>query len=122
MKIYVNNVGNLEDKLKLKKNIKRVRLRKIFSERRLKEFLDKIPNEYDPKTLKEFEEETGIILKYYVFEHSYDFREHTKLGVYPSPDICLSDGPIDYKEFIKSYLENYDVLVVINDKKLYKED
>ena len=122
MKIYVNNVENVEDKLKLKKKIKFVRLHSLLCERRLKEVVKKIPKEFNKRTIRKFEEETGIILKYYVFEHSYDFREHTKLGIYPNPSFNVKDGPIDIDEFMSYYLKDFDILVVINDKKLYEKD
>ena len=81
-----------------------------------------IPKEYDRESIKKFEDETGITLKYYVYEHSYDFREYTSLGIYPDPNINLSNGSFSYQEFIKTSLNNYDILVVINDKKLYLKD
>ena len=118
MKFYINNVESVEEKLHLEKKLKRIKLIPLFSERRLKELLKKIPTKYDKETIMEFENETGIILKYIVYEHFYDFREHTKLGIYPDPKFNVKDG-IDYKEFIKSRLDNYDILVVINDKKMY---
>lgn len=118
MKFYINNVESVEKKLHLEKNLKRIKLEPLFSERRLKELLKKIPTKYDKETIINFEKQTGIILKYIVYEHSYDFREYTKLGSYPDSKINVKDG-IDYQEFIKSYLDNYDILVVINDKKMY---
>ena len=118
MKFYINNVERVDEKLHLKKKLKRIKLSPLFSESRLKELLKKIPAKYDKETIMEFEKETGIILKYVVYEHFYDFREYTKLGVYPDPKFNAKDG-IDFQEFIKSYLDNFDILVVINDKKLY---
>ena len=118
MKFYINNVESVEEKLHLKKNLKRIKLNPFFCERRLKELLKKIPARYDEKTIMEFEYETGIVLKYIVYEHSYDFREHTKLGTYPDKKFNVKDGR-DFEEFIKSKLDNYDILVVINDKNNY---
>lgn len=122
MKIYINNVESVEDKLKLKKKIRFVRLRPLLCERRLREVVKKIPKEFDPETIKKFEKDTGLILKYYVFEHVYDFLEHTKLGIYPNPEFNIKNGSIDMAKFMSYYLKDYDILVVINDKKLYKED
>ncbi len=65
----------------------------------------KLKNE-KKETIINFEKQTGIILKYIVYEHSYDFREYTKLGSYPDSKINVKDG-IDYQEFIKSYLDNW---------------
>ena len=122
MKIYINNVESVEEKLNLKKKIRFVRLRPLLCERRLRDVVKKIPKEYDPETIKKFEEDTGIILKYYVFEHSYDFLEHTKLGTFPDQRFNFFEGTINAKEVMANYLERYDILVVINDKKLYKKD
>ena len=122
MKIYINNVESVEDKLKLKKKIKFVRLHPLLCERRLREVVKKIPKEYGPHAIKKFEEETGIVLKYYVYEHKYDFLEHTKLGTYPNPKFNVHDGHIDIEEFMSYHLDNYDILVIIDNKKLYKED
>lgn len=112
MKIYVNNVERVTRALNLKKGLKKVRLRPLFSEKRLKIFLKKIPYDCDPYTLRKFEEETGIVLKYYVFNDKYDFREFTKNGVYPNPKFNVFEGHIDYEEFMSYYLEDYDILVI----------
>ena len=122
MKIYVNNVDNVERKLRLRKKIKFVRLIPLFCERRLREVVKKIPKEYDPETLKKFEEDTGIVLKYFVYEHSYDGREHTKLGPNPHPDFRVTGGSMSLEEFLSYELKDYDILVEINDKKLYIKD
>lgn len=112
MKIYANNVERVEKILHLKKSLKKVKLSPLFSEKNLREFLKKIPYDCDPQTIMKFEKETGIILKYYVFNDKYEFREFTKLGVYPNPKFNVFKAPIDYQDFIKDYLEDYDVLVV----------
>lgn len=122
MKIYVNNVEAVEEKLNLKKKIRFVRLIPLLCERRLREVVKKIPKDYGPNYIKKFEDETGIVLKYYVFEKEYEFLEHTKLGTYPNPKFNLLNGPIDIDEFMSYNLKDYDILVVINDKKLYKKD
>lgn len=121
MKFYVNNVESLVEKLHLQKDLKRIKLSPLFSEKRLKDLLKKIPNNFDKETIEKFEKETGIVLKYHVVENRYEFREYTKLGTYPDPKINALVG-IDYEELMSTYLNNYDILVVINDKKLYLDD
>ena len=121
MKFYVNNVESLVGKLHLQKDLKRIKLNPLFSEKRLKDLLKKIPNDFDKETIKKFEKETGIVLKYQVSENKYEFREHTKLGTYPDPKINALVG-INYEELMSTYLDNYDILIVINDKKLYLDN
>ena len=68
LKIYVNNVERVEDKLKLKKKIRFVRLHPLLCERRLRKVVEKIPKEYDPKTIKKFEEDYCDIKKEFEYE------------------------------------------------------
>ncbi len=110
---FVNNVEHVEDKLKLSKKIRKVKINTRLCENNLKEFIKNIPKFDDKTAIEEFEKETGIILKYYVFYEKYSFFEYSKLGIWPDNDkkIILPDGcrTIDIEA---NYLEDYDILIV----------
>lgn len=112
MKFYVNNVESLEEKLHLRKRLKKIRLSKTFSERRLKDFLKKIPSKFDRDVILSFENETGIILKYLVHETQYDMYEYTSLGIYPNPEANVFKGNLS--EFNTTFLKDYDILVEVS--------
>ena len=113
---FVNNVEHVEEKLKLKKGIRKVKINTKFCEKKLKEFIKKIPKYNDIERIKELEKETGIILKYYVFYEKYSFYEFSKFGIWPdnSTTYIYPDGSrsIDIKA---NHLEDYDILII--DKK-----
>lgn len=116
---YVNNVGRVEQKLHLKKDIRKVKIT-CFSEKELKEFVKKIPRYNEAEKIKKLEKETGLILKYEVFYDKYGFYEFSKLGIWPD-NSKFKIGDPDIAEKLKiNYLENYDILVV--DRKSGIED
>lgn len=110
---FVNNVDHVEDKLKLRKDIKRVKINTWFCEDKLKEFVKKIPRFDDKEAIEKLEQETGIILKYYVFYDKYGFYEYTKLGIWPDNDaVCVYPDGRKGIDIHANYLDNFDVLVV----------
>ena len=69
----------------------------------------------DVESIKEFEKETGLILKYYIFNNKYDFLEYTHLGVFPDNERLIKEygiGRYPYDELMKTHLDNFDILVI----------
>lgn len=112
---FINNVEHVEEKLHLRKDIKRVKIN-LFSEEKLKKFVKEIPKYNDIEGIKKLEHETGIILKYYVFYEEYSFYEFSKYGIWPDNSKTYIDSNGRKSVDIKAnYLDNFDILVV--DKK-----
>lgn len=105
MNFFIYDAESLKRKLHLEVN-EDISVDDLLKERKVKELLKKIPNKYDINTIKEFEKETGIVLKYWVFT-KISFYEYTKLGVHPT-----SVG----KRFNENFLEEFDILVAINEE------
>ena len=107
MEFVIGNLKCLEQKLHLKEHGE-IPTCEILKEKEVRKILRKIPKKYDIETIKKFEKETGIVLKYWVFTPT-SFREYTCLGIHPAP--CN-----DNQDFSRNYLSNFDILVAINKK------
>lgn len=114
-RVIMNNVDKVTDYVDLLKDVRTIYMNSIFAQKKLKELAKRVPKEYDVETIKKFEHETGLILKYYIFNNKYDFLEYTHLGVFPDNERLIREygmGKYPYEEFIKTKLENFDILII----------
>ena len=121
----MNNVDKVTDYVDLCCDVRTIYMNSIVAQKKLKRLAKKVPKKYDVKSIKEFEKETGLILKYYIFENKYDFLEYTNLGVFPDNERLIREygiGKYPYKEMMKTHLENFDILIIdkTNIKKVKK--
>lgn len=124
-RIIMNNVDKVTDYVDLYQDVRTIYMNSIFAQKKLRNLAKKIPKKFDIESIKKFEKETGLILKYYIFSNKYDFLEYTHLGVFPDNERMIKEygiGKFPYKEFIKTHLENFDILVIdkTNIKKVEK--
>ena len=114
--IIINNVDKVTNYVDLYKGIRTIHMNSLFSQKKLKRLAKKVPKKYDKESIKKFEDETGLKLKYYVFYDKYGFFEYTSLGIYPDNNkiITKNDGFRDYKcvDLEYNYLENFDILII----------
>ncbi len=114
--IMVNNVERVTDYVNLYKDIRTVYMNSIFAQKELKKLAKKVPKNFDKESIKAFENETGLILKYWVFYNKYDFFEYTSLGIWPDNEKIanINNGKYVYNsEMLKiNHIENYDILVI----------
>lgn len=111
----MNNVDKVTDCVDLLKDVRTIYMNSIFAQKKLKRLAKKIPKKYDIESILEFEKETGLILKYYIFNNKYDFLEYTHLGVFPDNERLIKEygiGKYPYEELMKTHLENFDILVI----------
>lgn len=112
IEFFINNVEHVEEKLKLKKGIKKVKINPKSCEKNLKNFVKRIPKYNDIEGIKKIEKETGVILKYYVWYEKYSYYEFSKFGIWPdnSKKCILKDGrkTVDIKA---NYLDDFDILI-----------
>ena len=124
-KIIMNNVEKVTDYVDLYKDVRTIYMNSIFAQKKLKDLAKKVPKKFDIESIKKFEKETGLILKYYVFNDKYEFLEYTHLGVFPDNDRLMRDygiGKYPYKELMRNYLEHFDILVIDKVTKMKKEN
>ena len=114
-RIIMNNVDKVTDYVDLYQNVRTIYMNSIFAQKKLKKLAKKIPKEYDIESIKKFEKETGLILKYYIFDNKYDFLEYTHLGVFPDNERLIKEygiGKYPYEELMKTHLEQFDILIM----------
>ena len=122
----MNNVDKVTDYVDLCKDVRTIYMNSIFAQKDLKRLAKEIPKNYDVESIKKFEKETGLILKYYIFDdNKYDFLEYTHLGVFPDNERLIREygiGKYPYKEMMKTHLKNFDILIIdkTNIKKVKK--
>lgn len=124
-RIIMNNVDKVTDYVDLYQDVRTIYMNSTFAQKKLKDLAKKVPKKFDVESIKEFEKETGLILKYYVFDNKYDFLEYTHLGVFPDNERLIQEygiGRFPYGELMKTHLENFDILVIdkTNIKKVEK--
>lgn len=113
--IIMNNVEKVTQYANLYRGIRTIHMNSIFAQKKLKELAKKVPKNFDVESIKKFEKETGLILKYYVFNDKYEFFEYTHLGIFPNNERLMRDygiGKYPYEELMREYLENFDILVI----------
>ena len=111
----MNNVEKITQYTDLYKPVRTIYMNSIFAQKKLKDLAKKIPRKFDVESIKKFEKETGLILKYYVFNDKYEFFEYTHLGIYPDNERLIRDygiGKYPYEELMRDYLENFDILII----------
>ena len=114
-RIIMNNVDKVTDYVDLLQDVRTIYMNDMFAQKKLKRLAKKIPKKYDVESILEFEKETGLILKYYVFSNKYDFLEYTHLGVFPDNERLIKEygiGKYPYEEFIKTKLDAFDILII----------
>lgn len=113
--IIMNNVEKVTEYVDLHKKVKTIYMNNIFAQKKLKELAKKVPKEFDVESIERFEKETGLILKYYIFNDKYEFFEYTHLGIFPNNDRLIKEfgiGKYPYDELMRDHLENFDILVI----------
>ena len=116
----MNNVDKVTDYVNLIKDVRTIYMNNLFAQKKLKKLAKKVPKEFDIASIEAFEKETGLILKYYIFNNKYDFLEYSHLGVFPDNERLIKEygiGKYPYEELMKTHLEHFDILVM--DKKTY---
>ena len=111
----MNNVDKVTDYVDLLKDVRTIYMNSILAQKKLKRLAKMVPKKYDVESIKEFEKETGLILKYYIFNNKYDFLEYTHLGVFPDNERLIKEygiGRCPYEELMKTHLDNFDILVI----------
>ena len=114
--ILINDVERVTDYAKERKRLKTIKMNSIFSSKKLKELAKKVPVNFDVESIKKFEKETGLNLKYYVWEDDYEFFEYSHHGIYPDNSTLVwavqEDGrkQIDLNTIGKS-LEHADIII-----------
>ena len=111
----MNNVEKIAQYTNLYKGVRTIHMNSIFAQKNIKDLAKKIPKKFDVESIKKFEKETGLILKYYVFNDKYEFFEYTHLGIFPNNERLMKDygiGKYPYEELMREYLENFDILVI----------
>ncbi len=114
-RIIMNNVDKVTDYIDLCQDVRTIYMNSIFAQNKLKNLAKKVPKKFDVESIKKFEKETGLILKYYIFDNKYDFLEYTHLGVFPDNERLIREygiGKYPYEELMKTHLENFDILVI----------
>ena len=114
-RIIMNNVDKVTDCIDLCQDVRTIYMNSIFAQNKLKNLAKKVPKKFDVESIKKFEKETGLILKYYIFDNKYDFLEYTHLGVFPDNERLIREygiGKYPYEELMKTHLENFDILVI----------
>ena len=114
--ILVNNVERVEHYLEIYQRIRNIKMNSIFAHKMVRKLAKKIPKKYDVESIKKFEEETGLKLKYHVYYHKYGFFEYTSLGIWPYNEVERIDenGKPHYhlKDIKKNHLEYADILII----------
>ncbi len=111
----MNNVDKVTDYVDLLKDVRTIYMNSTFAQKKLKTLAKKIPKKYDIESILKFEKETGLILKYYIFNNKYDFLEYTHLGVFPDNERLIKEydiGKYPYEELMKTHLDTFDILVI----------
>ncbi len=114
-RVIMNNVDKVTDYIDLCKDVRTIYMNSIFAQKNLRILAKKVPKKYDVESIKQFEKETGLILKYYIFDNKYDFLEYTHLGVFPDNERLIREygiGKYPYEEMMKTHLENFDILII----------
>ena len=114
-RVIMNNVDKVTDYVNLLKDVRTIYMNSMLAQKKLKRLAKMVPKEYDVESIKEFEKETGLILKYYIFNNKYDFLEYTHLGVFPDNERLIKEygiGRYPYDELMKTHLDNFDILVI----------
>lgn len=111
----MNNVDRVTDYVDLFKDVRTIYMNSILAQKKLKRLAKKVPRKYDISSIKQFEKETGLTLKYYIFSNKYDFLEYTHLGVFPDNERLIKEfgiGKYPYEELMKTHLNEFDILVI----------
>lgn len=109
--ILINNVERVANYTKLGKEIKSLKMNRTFTNKKLKELAKKVPKKFDKESIKKFERETGLNIKYYVFEDKYTFYEYNRYGIYPdNSKVVLENGKYICK--MGKSLEYADIVVI----------
>ena len=114
-RIVMNNVDRVTDYVDLYRDVRTIYMNSVLAQKKLRKLAKKVPRSFDVESIKKFEEETGLILKYYVFDNKYDFLEYTHLGVFPDNERLIKEyglGKYPYEEFISTHLDQFDILVL----------
>ena len=114
-RIIMNNVDKVTDYVDLCKDVRTIYMNSPLAQKKLKNLAKRVPKEYDIESIKKFEKETGLILKYYIFTNKYDFLEYTHLGVFPDNERLIKEygiGKYPYEELMKTHLDQFDILVI----------
>ncbi len=122
-RVIMNNVDKVTDYVDLVQDVRTIYMNSIFAQKKLKKLAQKIPRKYDIASIKKFEKETGLILKYYIFTNKYDFLEYTHLGVFPDNERLIKEygiGKYPYEELMKTHLEQFDILIIDKISKMKK--
>lgn len=113
--VIMNNIDKVTDYVDLLKDVRTIYINSIFAQKKLKRLSKKIPKNYDIESILAFEKETGLILKYYIFNNKYDFLEYTHLGVFPDNERLIKEygiGRYPYEELMKTHLDYFDILII----------
>ena len=108
-------VDKVTDYVDLLKDVRTIYMNSIFAQKKLKNLAKKVPKDYDKESINKFEKETGLILKYYIFDNKYDFLEYTHLGVFPDNERLIKEfgiGKYPYEELMSTHLDQFDILVI----------
>lgn len=111
----MNNYDKVTDYVDLYKDVRTIYMNSIFAQKKLRKLAKKVPKEFDVESIKKFEKETGLILKYYVFDNKYDFIEYTHLGIFPDNERLIEEygvGRYPYEQLMATHLDNFDILVI----------
>lgn len=111
----MNNVDKVTDYINLCKDVRTIYMNSPLAQKKLKNLAKRIPKEYDIESIKKFEKETGLILKYYIFDNKYDFLEYTHLGVFPDNERLIKEygiGRFPYEELMRTHLDQFDILII----------
>ena len=99
--------------------IKKVRLNCLFSKKKIRELVKKIPREFDKVSISKFYEETGLRIKYYMFADQFSFIEYDRMGVHPDNDKweMVQNGQMTVEEFNShpeyiQAIEEADIIVI----------
>ena len=114
-RVIMNNVDKVTDYVDLLKDVRTIYMNSMLAQKKIKRLAKMVPKKYDVESIKEFEKETGLILKYYIFNNKYDFLEYTHLGVFPDNERLIKEygiGRYPYEELMKTHLDNFDILVI----------
>lgn len=122
--ILINNVERVEEKLGIYNKIRNIKMNRLFALKKVKELAHTIPKKFDVESIREFEDKTGLKLKYQVYYDNYGYYEFSSLGIWPKNEVKFidKDGNKFYhvKDFNENYLEFADIIII--DKKIKIKD
>lgn len=114
--ILINDVERVTDYVKEERDLRTIKMNSFFAYKKIKELAKKVPRNFDVESIKKFEKETGLNLKYYVWEGYCEYFEYSHHGIYPDNSTLVwavqEDGrkKIDLNTIGKS-LEHADIII-----------